>query len=347
MLIQRLLPIVALTFGIAFAAQAADTTVRVISDRTPSHLEPLFEYYRTLTGVEIESAFVDKGLIARLQSRPTEADLIITKTADILEEAKQQRLLRPFDSSTIAAELPARFRDADDAYITLSYRPRVIFASKERVEPDSIETYADLTDPEWRGRICIRSGYHNYNLSLLSQMAEDQGLPAARAFIMGLHANLARRPKGNDRAQVRAIYEGECDLSLGNSYYMPIMLANPEQRAWGKATYLIFPNQESGGSYIMRGGAALTTANRNVPAATQLLEFLVSNAGQEFIVNTTFEYPVRDDVEMLDSLRALGNRQEGIEGGRFKANFIPLDAIAAHRDAIVTILDEVDFDSDR
>jgi len=190
----------------------------------------------------------------------------------------------------------------------------------------------------------VRSGYHEYNLSLFSQMAADQGLDAARAFITGLHANLARVPNGNDRAQVRAIYEGECDLSLGNSYYMPIMLSNPDQRPWGEATYVIFPNQDQGGAYVMRGGAGLTTADRDVAGATRLLEFLVSREGQEFIVNTTFEYPVLDGVEIPELARALGKEQPGIEDGRFKAKFIPLADIAAQRDAVAEILDEVDFD---
>jgi iron(III) transport system substrate-binding protein len=346
MLAKRLLPLVGLALAITASAVTA-ATVRIISDRTPSHLEPLFEHYEATQGVDIEAVFVDKGLVARLQSRPTEADLVITKTADILEEAKQQGLLRPFASEPITEGLEPRFRDADNAYVTLSYRPRAIFASRERVPAGAIATYADLTDPKWKGRICIRPGYHDYNLSLFSQMAEDQGLEAARTFITGLHANLARQPNGNDRAQVRAIYEGECDLSIGNSYYMPIMLANPEQRPWDEATYLIFPNQDEGGAYIMRGGAALTTADRDVPEATRLLEYLVGPEAQDFIVNTTYEYPVVDGVELTDAARALGQQQPGIEDGRFKARFIPLDAIAAQRDAIVTILDEVDFDGAR
>lgn len=337
------LAVVLLALGCSINAKA-DEPVRVISDRTPSHLEPLFARYTETTGVEILPVFVDEGLVARLKSRPTEADLVITKTADLLEAAKTGALLQPFESEAIVTGVAPEFRDADNTYVTLSYRPRSIFASKERVAPGAIATYEDLTDPQWRGRICIRSGYHDYNLSLFSQMAADRGLEAARTFIMGIHENLARAPTGNDRAQVRAIYEGECDLSIGNSYYMPIMLSRDDQRPWGEATRVVFPDQAGDGAYVMRGGAALTTATDNLEAATELLEYLVSEEAQEFIVNTTFEYSILDSVEMPAANRALAAEQPEVQDGRFKAEFIPLDAIAAQRQAVVQILDEMDFD---
>lgn len=334
-----------LLFTVLVPAAFAADEVRVISDRTPSHLTGLFEHYEKTTGVKVEAVFVDKGLIARLKSRPTEADLVITKTADLLEEAKQEDLLAPFSSAAIVEGLKPELREPEGFYVTVSYRPRAIFVSKERVKPDEIRTYEDLTDPKWRGRLCIRSGYHDYNLSLFAQIAADRGLDYTRKFLTGLHENLARAPKDNDRAQVRGIYEGACDLAVANSYYMPIMLANEEQRPWGESATVVFPDQEAGGAYVMRGGAALTKADRNTAGATALLEYLVGEEGQSFIVNTTFEYPVRDSVPLPPAVAQLGAGQPGVEGGRFKAKMIPLAAIAEHRAAVVQILDEIDFDN--
>ena len=138
---NRLLPVIALMLGSVVAAGAgAEPTVRVLSDRTPAHLEGLFEHYEKTRGVHIEAVFVDEGLIPRLQSRPTEADLAITKTADLLAEAKQQNLLRPFESETIVIGIAPEYRDADKAFVTISYRPRAVFASRERVEPGSVST---------------------------------------------------------------------------------------------------------------------------------------------------------------------------------------------------------------
>lgn len=344
--LEKLSSIAGLALALVVApGMSAAAEVRVISDRTPSHLEGLFRHYEEKTGVKVDAVFVKKGLIARLKSRPTEADLVITSTADLLEQAKRDGLLQAFASERISKGLKPEFVDADGQYLTMTYRPRSLFVSKERVQPGEVSTYEDLADPKWRDRVCIRSGYHQYNLSLFAQMAADKGVDWTRTFLSGLHENLARVPNGNDRNQVRGIYEGECDVAVANSYYMPIMLSNEDQRPWGEATTVVFPNQEGDGAYVMRGGAALTKADGNVEEATRLLEYLVGEEGQTFIVNSTYEYPVNDQVELPEAVRSLGAGQPGVEEGRFKANLIALPAIAENREAVVTILDELNFDS--
>jgi len=341
---KMLLPVFAALPGLMFASAAfAQTTLRVISDRTPSHLGTLFEYYQQQTGVRVDAVFVKQGLNARLKSRPTEADVVITKAANLLELAKGQGVLQPYSSDVIDSTVAPQYRDPDRQYIVTSFRPRSIFASRARVEPGSVVSYDDLLDTRWKGRVCIRSGYHAYNISLFSQMAADRGLYYTRWFISGLHANLARSPKGNDRAQVRAIYQDQCDLSIGNSYYMPLMLERDDQRPWGEASYLVFPNQTNRGAYLMRSGAALTRAQRNVPAATRFLEFLVSAIGQDFVVKTTYEYPVKDGIALPGPVKVLG-REQGITDGGFMPKVVPLAPSVAMRNEVVKILDEVDFD---
>ncbi len=326
--------------SVAFAAGE----VRVISDRTPSHLRPLLKQFEKGTGVKINAVFVDKGLIARLTARPTEADLVITSTADILERAKRDKLLRPV-SSDILSSIRPEFRDPDGAYVILSYRARALYVSKDRVKPGEITRYEDLADAKWRGRICIRSGYHRYNMSLFAQMAADRGLEWTRTFLSGLHDNLARKPVGNDRNQVRGIYEGVCDVAVANSYYMPIMLGRDDQRPWGQSANVVFPDQDGRGSYVMTGGMALTTAGRAVEEATRLMEFLVSKYGQTFMVNTTFEYPVIDGVDLPAVTEELGKTQSQVVNGHFKANMLPLRRIDDQRSRVSSILDEINFDS--
>lgn len=344
MFYKSLLPAVGLVCSLFAATVVQAAEVKVISDRTPSHLNALFKHYEAQTGVKINAVFVKKGLIARLESRPTEADIVITKAANLLETAKQKKLLRAFSTDQMP-KLDPVFVDPDNTYVTLSYRPRSIFASRDRVPKGTANTYDDLLDAKWKGRVCIRSGYHPYNMSLFSQMAVDKGLDYARNYIKGLHANLARVPKGNDRAQIRGIYEDQCDLSLGNSYYMPLMLSRDDQRPWGEATYLTFPDQAGEGAYVLRGGAGLTTATGNAAEANRFLAYLAGEDAQSFIVNTTYEYPVNGKVAISAKVTSLGDHQPEVKGGHFKAKFIPLSKIAEMRPEIVKILDEINFDS--
>ena len=321
--------------------QAADT-VRVITDRTETHLAPLFRYYQETTGDTVQAVYVGKGLLARLQAQPTEADLLISSTAEIVEAARTKGLLQAWNSPALAA-LPARFRDADRAYIITSYRARGLFVSKERVPVGQPQRYEDLITPAWKGRVLIRAGTHPYNLSLFCQMAEAWGLPRTEAYITGLKANLARTPKANDRGQVEAIFQGVGDVSFGNSYYMGMMLARDDQRPWGQAVRYVFPDQDGEGTFVMRAAAGLTTATANTAAATRLLEFLAGDVAQIYLANTLGEYPINDKLPLSDSARSLGQEQPGISDGRFKICEVAVRDSTKHLAAITAILTKVNF----
>lgn len=337
------LALLTMTVGSLLPGLARGGEIRVLTDRTESHMRPLFERFEKSTGVTVSAVYIKKGLSQRLKANPTEADLVITKSAMNLEHARKDGLLQPFDSKTIEA-LPEAFVDPDKMYFVTSYRPRVIYYSKARVKPDQLKTYMDLTKPEWKGKVAIRSGHHDYNISLFCQMAEAEGIEATKKFITGLKANLARAPQSNDRGQVQAIFEEKADLSIGNSYYMGIMMGREDQRPWALATGLFFPDQEGEGCYILRAGAGLTTAKDNVAEATKLLDYLASDFGQYYMATSLHVYSVKPGIPLSPFNQTLGDGQEAVQAGRFKARIVPLREIDKHREAVVKILNEVNFD---
>lgn len=319
-------------------------TVRVLTDRTETHIKPLFEVFTKESGIQVEAVYVKKGLLPRLQARPTEADIVITKTADKLEEARLKSLLQPFTAPKLVG-LDAKYRDRDNMYFLTSYRARAIFTSKKRVAIGDFTSYLDLATPAWKGRVAIRSGYHDYNISLFSQMMELYGAEKTRAFLSGLKANLARRPQGNDRAQIRAIHEKKADVSFGNSYYMAIMMSRADQRPWAESVNLFFPDQKGAGAFIMRSGAALTTATRNLKEASALLEFLVGDFAQYYLSATLNVYSINENLPISKmNQELLGVGQKEVVKGAFKANFIPLRDAVKHRPAVIQILNDLNFD---
>jgi iron(III) transport system substrate-binding protein len=318
-------------------------TIRVITDRTASHLEDIFKYYEKANNVKIVTNFVGDGLLARLESRPREADLVVTKNTDLLELAKQKGLLQPFSSQEVLDNVPTVFHHPQWYYVVLSYRARAIFVAKDRVPVGDIASYQDLVLPRWKQRVCIRSGFHEYNVSWWSQMAASRGMEETERFVLGLRDNLARPPKGNDRAQARAIFEDQCDLAVANSYYMGIMLGREDQKAWGEACRVVFPDQDELGTFVMRSGAALTTAEENVQEATRLLGFLTGAFAQRYFSEALFEYPIKEGVPLAPVTAQLGAEQ-GIENGAFKANIVSLEEAVKHRQAIIEMLTRINFD---
>jgi iron(III) transport system substrate-binding protein len=326
---------------------AQQRVLRVISDRTDEGtLRPILEAYEAKSGAKIEGIFMDQGLVNRLESRPTEAEVVITKDAELLEIATQRGLLDVYKSDSITAAIPPEFLDPAGRYFVEAYRARVIFYSRERVKPSELSTYEDLASPKWKGRICVRSGSHDYNLALFGQFFASYGEAKARAVISGIAANLARTPKGNDREQAKGIFEGKCDVALMNTYYHPMMAANAAQKPWADAVGVFFPNQGDKGTFIMRSAAGLTKSSANRDLAIGLLEFMASKEGQQLMVNRTKQYSVRRDVP-VDPLMVKLGAEQGLVDGRFKMDFVPLSSLAGKREEVIKLVNEIRFDAER
>jgi iron(III) transport system substrate-binding protein len=287
---------------------------------------------------------MDQGLVNRLESRPTEADVVITKDAELLDLAASRGLLDPLDSALIRSTVPAPFRGPNDLYFVDAYRARVIFYSKDRVKPSELSTYEDLASPKWKGRICIRSGTHDYNLALFGMFFASYGEAKAKALIAGIRDNLARTPRGNDREQARGIYEGKCDIALMNTYYHAYMQANPEQKPWADAVGVFYPSQQGKGTFIMRSAVGVTKARANRDLALQLAEYLASREGQQKMVDATKQFSVLPDVAVHPLMVKLGAEQ-GLKDGRFKMDFVSLPAMVGKRDEVIKYVNEIGFDT--
>ncbi len=338
-----------LTCAIAMSTQALaqQRQLRVISDRTDQGtLRPILDAFEARSGAKVVGVFMDQGLVNRLESRPTEADVVITKDAELLDIAAQRGLLDPIKSAKITAAIPQEFMDPAGRFFVDAYRARVIFYSKARVKPGELSSYEDLASPKWKGRICLRSGSHDYNLALFGMFYASFGEAKAREVISGIGANLARAPKGNDREQARAIFEGKCDVALMNTYYHPMMAGNPEQKAWADAVGVYFPSQAGKGTFVMRSAVGVTKATANRDLALELLEYIASSEGQQFMVDRTKQYSVLSGVAVHPLMVKLGAEQ-GLVDGRFKIDFVPLDEMAGQREQAIKLVNEIRFDAER
>ncbi|WP_343115769.1 Fe(3+) ABC transporter substrate-binding protein [Ostreiculturibacter nitratireducens] len=319
------------------AAPALADEVNVYSHRQPELVQPLFDAFTAETGIAVNVAFVDKGLVERLvaEGDRSPADLVMTVDIARLAEIVAADVVQPVDSEVLVANIPAEFRDPENRWFGLTSRARIVYASKDSVSDGEVTTYEDLADPKWQGRICTRPGTHDYNLALASAMIAHHGAEQAKAWAEGLRANLAKKPEGNDRAQVKSIWAGECDISLGNTYYMGEMLADPEQAEWANSVRIVFPVFEDGGTHMNVSGVAMTRAAPNRDAALKLMEFLASDEAQRIYAEVNHEFPVKPGVA----------RSELVESwGEFTPDNLNLMDVAIHRAEALKLMEEVNFD---
>ncbi len=322
---------------LACSVPALAQEVNVYSHRQPELIQPLVDAFTAETGIKVNVAFVDKGMAERLvaEGDRSPADLVLTVDIARLMQIVDADVTQPVQSEVLEANIPETLRDPNDHWFGLTARARIVYAAKDRVDPAEITTYEDLASDKWKGRICSRSGLNDYNIALLGAMIVHHGEDYATKWAEGVKANLARKPDGGDRDQVKAIAAGECDIAIGNTYYIGQMLADPEQRAAAEAVNVTFPVFEGGGTHLNISGVAMTKSAPNKENALKFMEWLSGDTAQKIYAETNNEYPVKAGVERSAVVASWGE---------FTADPTPLAEIAKARAAALKIMETVDFD---
>ncbi|WP_410514253.1 Fe(3+) ABC transporter substrate-binding protein [Paenibacillus sp. BR2-3] len=303
-----------------------EQVVNVYSARSYDVDKVLYEQFTKETGIKVNT--VDgkaEELIERLkrEGESTQADLFMTVDGGVLNNAKQAGILQPVSSDTIEQNVPKQLRDSENQWIGLSTRARVIVYSKDRVKPEQLSTYEDLTSAAWKGKVLVRPSSSLYNQSLLSSFIELNGQQKAEEWSKGLVANLARTPEGNDRDQAKAIVAGVGDVALMNTYYVGLLInsTDPEEVKVGQSIGVFFPNQETTGTHINVSGAGVTKYSKNKENAVKLLEFLTGVEAQNMVSKENFEFPVNKDAEIPELLKSWGEfKTQQIDLGKLGVN---------------------------
>jgi iron(III) transport system substrate-binding protein len=319
--------------GSPVLAQAAE--VNLYSARKEELIKPLLDRFTQQTGIKVNLVTgKEDALLQRLQSEGgnSPADLFLTTDAGRLHRAKQAGVLQAAGSTALDQAVPAHYRDSDGQWYGLSVRARVVMYAKDRVKPEQLSTYADLADPKWKGKICVRSSDNIYNQSQVAALIAHQGEAKAEAWSKGLVANLARKPAGGDRDQIKAVAAGECDIALANTYYLGGMVTDPDQAQRDAAAQVavFWPDQDGHGVHVNVSGAGVTKGAKNKAEAVKLLEFLAGDEAQQWYAEQNHEYPVKAGI----AIPAL------LEGwGTFKADDLPMSKLGELNPAAVKVMD--------
>lgn len=290
--------------------------VNIYSHRQPFLINPFLEEFTKKTGIKTNVVYSTKGLAQRLKAegQNSPADVILTVDIGRLYIYEDYNLLLPINSEVLNDNIPSHLKSPNNTWYGLSKRSRVIVSSKERVNPSKIKRIEDLANPEWKGRICSRPGSHVYNRALMASIIAANGEEKAEQWAKSFVSNLARRPQGNDRAQVKAIFEGQCDIAIINNYYFGKLKysEDPQQQEWAKTVNLIFPNQgnDDRGAHINISGGGIAIHSKNKDNAIKLLEFLSGDVSQNLYGKINFEYPANPKISPASELIGWGIPKE-------------------------------------
>ncbi|WGS64368.1 Fe(3+) ABC transporter substrate-binding protein [Marinitoga aeolica] len=282
--------------------------VNVYTSRHYDTDQKLYDEFTKLTGIKVNVIKAGEDeLIERMKNegKDTNADLFITADVGRLHRAKTLGLLQSVTTNILANNIPENLRDRENYWYALTVRARILAYAPDRVDISKIKTYGDLINPEWKGKIVVRSSSNIYNQSLVASFIAIYGEDWAFNWAKGIVNNMARKPQGNDRAQVIAVAAGEGDIAIVNTYYIGKMLnsSDPQQIEAAKKVKIFFPEK----THINVSGAGIAKYAKNKENAIKLLEFLTSKDAQGEFAEANYEYPANPKVEPSELLRSWGD----------------------------------------
>jgi iron(III) transport system substrate-binding protein len=332
---------------VGHAANAQEQVLNIYSARHYPTDEALYSNFTKATGIKINRVDADDaGILARLKAEGTAspADVILLVDAARLWKGEVEGLFQPVKSKLLDDTIPAQFHgkplaDGSVPWFGFSTRARVIVYDKLKVKKDDVDTYEELGDPKNKGKLCIRSGSHPYNLSLFGAVTEHLGVEKTEVWLKGMVSNMARAPKGGDTDQIRAVGSGECSIAVTNSYYLARLMrsSTPEDKALMDRVNVVFPNQASWGTHVNIAGGAVAKNAKNPANAVKFLEYLASPQAQEHFANGNNEWPVAKGVKLNNP--AL----QTMTGGAFKSETIPISVVGMNQVKVQQMLDRVGF----
>tara|TARA_Y100000022_G_C13230077_1_gene366900 strand:+ start:208 stop:1227 length:1020 start_codon:yes stop_codon:yes gene_type:complete len=330
--------ILSVIFITCFSINLFAKEINIYSHRQPFLINPFLDEFTNETGIKTNVIYSKKGLAQRLQSEGenSPADVILTVDIGRLYIYSDLDLLAQINSNKLINSIPSHLRSPDNYWFALSKRARVIAVNKDVIKDGDITRLEDLADPKWNGQICSRPGSHVYNRGIMASVLAEYGEAKAEEWAKGLVNNFARRPQGNDRAQIKSIYEGECNIAIINNYYYGKLKfsEDPEQRKWAQKVKLIFPNQADGdrGAHVNISGGGVAKHSKNKAEAIKLLEFLTNEKAQQLYGEINFEYPVNPSISPSKELNSWG---------KFREDQLPIIKIAELAPLAQKIIDRV------
>ena len=258
----------------------------------------LYKKFTVKTGIKVnvvsgKAKALEKRLLS--EGKSSKADVYITVDAGALGSAKAKGIFQRINSKTLNSKIPANFRTAH--WYGVAKRARIIYYNPKQISASEAKSlnYEDLSNPKYKNSVVIQASSNTYNKSLVASLIANNGSGKTSSWAKGIVNNMARDPKGNDRAQIMAVAAGKAKLAVANSYYIALMLSGkkgPEQQAAAKKVKPVFPNQDNRGTHMNVSGGGVTKYAPNKANAIKFLEFLLTKEAQQHIVNNTYEYPM-------------------------------------------------------
>lgn len=314
---MNFLKIILITLATVFSLQAlAQKNLQLYTDRPTARLQPIADQFFQKTGIKVQiTELAYKDLLSKLQteSENSPADLIFTKDLVFQTELANLGWFQPMKSEHSKNVVSSYMRHPSDLWTAVTYRVRSLVYSINS-DVSSLNTYEDLADVKWAGRLCVRTSANSYNEALISSFLAAYGSVRTSTLLQGWVENFSVAPLKSDTAVLEAIANGQCEVGIANSYYLAQILSQNQSFP----VRMKFLDQDTQGVHVNGSGIGVAVTSKNVDESSKFIDFLLSDDVQLSLSSALFEYPTATHLLPKTLIREWGN---------FKSNTVNWNAI--------------------
>lgn len=278
----------------------------IYSARIEELIKPVFDEYTKETGVNIKFITDKEGpLLQKIKNEGvnTPADILITVDAGNLWQAANEGILQSIESEILEKNIPEHLRDPQNQWFGFSVRARTIFYNKNKVNPEELLSYEDLSTSKWNKKLGLRTSKKVYNQSLVAMLIAEHGVEKTEEIVKGWVNNLSADVYSDDTNLLNAISAGQCDVGIANTYYYGRLIKNDPLFPVG----IFWANQNGNGVHVNISGAGVTKHSKNKEHAIKFLEWLSSENAQRIFSEVNLEFPANPNVESVDLVKNWGS----------------------------------------
>jgi iron(III) transport system substrate-binding protein len=317
---------------LGLTGQALASDLIVYSGRSDKFVKPVVEAFTRQTGIKVtlhtgsSTALLNK---LKLEAARTDADVYISNDAGNLQKGSELNLFLPLDDSMVNT-IPKNYRAADNSWIGLSARARVLVVNRNDTSVQSIKSVFELADPELAGKIAITHSSNESYIAGVTVYMRVRGEQAVKEWLQGMKKNTGGSVFNKHSKIVRAVADGKKSVGLVNHYYIYRHLAKKPDAP----IKVVLPDQGKDGMGVAWNvaGAAVTKHAKHKDAARKLIAFMVSEEGQKIFAQVNREYPTRPAVPAAGEVPPANS---------YSVADVPMSDLGKYRNATLDLIESV------
>ncbi len=278
-------------------ASVKSNELTVYSSHPSELINSVVNSFTEETGIKVNVVGAGTGeLLKRVQAESANplGDVIWGGGAESLNSFKEY-----FASYKTASHdrIDPLFRDTEDRWFGFALLPMVVIYNTDLVSGDDIPTsWADVTDPKWKGKIAmaspVKSG-SSYTITATLLTAFGKDTEAGFDFVKNFVANLDGKILGSSSGVPKGVVDKEYAIGL------TLEKSAVKYKNAGGNIGIVYPSE---GTSAVPDAAALIKGAVNEENGKLFLDYIVSKEVQTTLANEFKIRGVRDDVDAPEGL---------------------------------------------